>query len=485
MLFNSYLFILLFLPLTLLLYYGLNHFNHSKMAKGSLILMSLIFYGYFHIAYLLILTGSVLFNFFLSRIFTYDLKHKKIFLFVGIFANIGLIFYFKYFNFFIENINVITGREVFALKNILMPLGISFFTFQQISFLVDSYRGETADYHFLDYALFITFFPQLIAGPIVMHQEMIPQFRNPEKRRFSHNMFARGLFLFSAGLFKKVMIADTLANGVNWGYNNIASATVLDALVTTFLYSFQIYFDFSGYCDMANGIASMFHFELPINFDSPYKSKSIREFWQKWHMTLTRFLTKYLYIPLGGSKNGTFRTMLNVMIVFLISGIWHGAAWTFVLWGILHGIANVFSRMMRRTFEKIPGGIRTAGTFVMVSIFWIFFRADTLEQVVLFGKILLQNRSFALSYGLLEQFHLIEFTYLEDHVGFWGRLAQSIPAIHLILCGGISALIVFVPHNINRKVFKPTFFSALLTIVLFVWSILSLSNLSAFLYFNF
>lgn len=381
MLFNSYIFVLFFLPLTLALYYGLNRLGKFTLSKMMMVCMSLWFYAYFHVSYLFLILGSVLFNYTCSKLLLRLNKGRlRISLLTfGILVNLGAIFYFKYFNFFLDNLNLLAHTSI-SVGEILMPLGISFFTFQQISYLVDSYRQETQDYTFLDHSLFVTFFPQLIAGPIVFHQEMIPQFHEPRRKYLDHNMLARGIRLFSIGMFKKVMIADVLGKGVDWGFANSGAMTGLDAAVVSVLYSLQIYFDFSGYCDMACGLANMFGLELPLNFSSPYKSASILEFWQRWHITLTRFLRKYIYFPLGGSKKGTARTMLNVMIVFLISGIWHGAAWTYILWGLLHGVASVLCRIFRKAWDKVPRIIGIFFTFMFVNLTWILFRAESLFQ---------------------------------------------------------------------------------------------------------
>lgn len=487
MLFNSYIFILLFLPLALVLYYGLNHWKRETEAKLVLLGMSLWFYAYFHLWYLLLITGSILFNYFCSRII---LKRRtcsgtgKLWLVLGVSVNISVIFYFKYFNFFLENVNGIFGWEL-PLKEILMPLGISFFTFQQISYLVDSYRMETGDYGFLDYALFVTFFPQLVAGPIVLHQEMIPQFRDKARKRLNQEMLARGIWLFAMGLFKKVMIADVLGKGVDWGFGAPELLTGLEAALVSVLYTLQIYFDFSGYCDMACGIANMFHLELPQNFNSPYKSRSILEFWQRWHMSLSRFLRKYIYFPLGGSRKGTVRTLGNVIIVFLISGIWHGAAWTFVLWGGLHGLANVLNRIFKKTWEKLPALLCWLGTFLFVNLTWILFRAESLQDAGIFYGKLFAPWEWRISHALSEQFALLEFTYIVEHVSLLRNMLGQYPWIYMGIVLSLAMVLALVPRNLHEKKFVPRVGNALASIVLLVWSIMSLSGLSAFLYFNF
>lgn len=486
MLFNSYIFILLFLPLSIILYFSLNRMKMEKMAKVVLIGMSLWFYAYFRIEYLILIVASVLFNFFFSKWILAAKKQnlRKISLAVGICANIAVIFYFKYFNFFLENLQLISGRA-FDIKEILMPLGISFFTFQQISYLVDSYRNETAEYGFIDYALFVTFFPQLVAGPIVLHEEMIPQLNDKARKTFSHEKMAQGIYLFAVGLFKKVMIADILGKGVNWGYSNLEYLTGPDAVIVSVLYTLQIYFDFSGYCDMACGIASMFHLELPLNFNSPYKAVSILDFWKRWHMSLTRFLRKYIYFPLGGSKKGVAITMLNVMIVFGVSGIWHGAEWTFIIWGLLHGVANVLCRLFKKVWDKVPKFFAWLATFIFVDLMWIFFRAPSLGDAGRFFKKIFSPWEMKISNALLQCFDLLEFTYIEDHMGALGNIIAKFPFLHLLFILSAALIIALIPRNCHEKTFKPGVWNGLGSIILIVWSVFSLSGISTFLYFNF
>ncbi len=486
MLFNSYIFILFFLPVALGIYYGFLKFNKVKWAQASLIIMSLWFYGYFHLSYLFILVGSILFNYLFSRLLIHPRLEKwyKALLAVGLIANVTVIFYFKYYDFFIENISRLIGRES-TLLNVLMPLGISFFTFQQISYLVDSYRGETKDYNFREYMLFVVFFPQLIAGPIVLHEEMIPQFRDESRRRFSQERFAKGLWMFAIGLAKKVIVADTLAGSVNWGFSEISQIGALDTVAIAILYSLQIYFDFSGYCDMACGIANMFHFDLPVNFNSPYKAVSIIDFWKRWHMSLTRFLRKYIYFPMGGSKKGTIRTYVNIMFVFLVSGVWHGANWTFILWGVLHGALQVLNRIFGGVWDKVPKGLRVLSTFIVVSLLWVLFRADSVSDAfALYGK-LLQPWNMEMTPMLLRQFDVFEFKFLKEHIGLWQSVTNAFPALQLLVVMGIAVFVSFFCKNCHEKEFKPSLGRAFYTVVLLVWSILSLSGLSTFLYFNF
>ena len=382
MLFNSYIFIFLFLPLTVAVYYFFNHIGKNEWAKMALIGMSLWFYGYYNISYLQIICCSVIVNYMVSRILLRCRSatvYKKLILAAGVFFNIGLIFYYKYFDFFIANINAVFQQD-FALRHIILPLGISFYTFQQISYVIDSYKGETEGYTFREYVLFVTFFPQLVAGPIVLHNEIIPQFRDSANLQIKYDNWNKGFVFFSLGLAKKVLIADTFGAAVDWGYSNIPLMGTLDAIIVILSYTLQIYFDFSGYCNMASGIALFFNIRLPENFCSPYKAKSVVEFWDRWHMTLNRFLKQYIYIPLGGSRKGNIRTYINIWIVFLVSGIWHGANWTFIVWGCMHGAANIFERMCGKTIGRIHKYVRQGVTFFFVNISWVFFRAASLAE---------------------------------------------------------------------------------------------------------
>lgn len=486
MLFNSYIFILFFLPLALALYFGLNKLGKEKVAMVFLIGMSLWFYAYFQVSYLWILVGSVLFNYLFSKLVYAKKteKYHKLFLGIGVIANVGLIFYFKYYNFFLENVNAVFGTSMTLLK-IVMPLGISFFTFQQISYLVDSYRGETKDYSFLEYALFVVFFPQLIAGPIVLHDEMVPQFRDSKKKNFHHEDFAKGLWWFAIGLGKKVLLADTLGRGVDWGYSNVGILGALDTALVALVYALQLYFDFSGYCDMASGLAAMFRFELPLNFDSPYKALSIADFWNRWHASLGRFLRKYVYFPLGGSRKGKARANLNLFLVFFVSGVWHGASWTYILWGMMNGIARVLYSIFANIWDRVPKWIRCLSTFSFFAGSLIMFRSANVGQALEMYGNLLQPWNLQVSLDFLHQFDVLEFTYIEEHVGFLGSFIEAFPAMHALIVTGAALFMAWVPANCHEKEFVPTLPKALGTIVLLVWSIVSLSGLSSFLYFNF
>jgi alginate O-acetyltransferase complex protein AlgI len=306
---------------------------------------------------------------------------RKQLLIFGILGNVGLLGYFKYGDFFLENLNYLFGLNI-PLLFLALPLAISFFTFQQIAYLVDSYRGEVKEYKFINYAVFITFFPQLIAGPIVHHKEMMPQFSNVQNKIINIQNIAIGLLVFSMGLFKKVVLADTFAVWATRGFDEAEALTFVEAWVASLSYTFQLYFDFSGYADMAIGAALLFNIKLPINFNSPYKSVNIQDFWRRWHITLSRFLRDYIYIPLGGKKEGNFKACNNLMITFLIGGVWHGAGWTFIFWGFLHGAALVGHRVWSQMGFKMNAIIGGILTFFFVNFSWVFFRAKEWNDAI-------------------------------------------------------------------------------------------------------
>jgi len=372
LLFNSHVFIFAFLPITLLLYFFLNSKVSNRAGQIFLVLSSLFFYSWWSILYLPLLLGSILFNYFVG---SYLIKNQnRLLLFFGIVSNLALIGYFKYRDFFISNLNMLLSSNI-ELIHLALPLAISFFTFQQISYLVDSYTQKGKGYSFLNYALFVTFFPQLIAGPIVHHKEMMPQFLDSSNRVFNYKNISIGLTIFALGLFKKIAIADSFAIWAIEGFDSSTTLTFVEAWVTSFSYTFELYFDFSGYTDMAIGLALLFNIKLPINFNSPYRAKNIQDFWRRWHITLSRFLKDYIYIPLGGNRKGEIRLYLNLMITFILGGLWHGAGWTFVFWGFLHGLALVIHRIWSKFDINLPLWFAWFLTFNFINISWVFFRA--------------------------------------------------------------------------------------------------------------
>jgi alginate O-acetyltransferase complex protein AlgI len=395
MLFNSYAFIFVFLPIALLGFFVLGRLS-NQLAAFWLMAASLIFYGDPISVYVLLLVGSVAFNFacgtYLAR---ENGRHRRALFWAAIAANLTLLAYFKYTNFFVAELSRVTGIDI-GIGRIILPTGISFFTFTQIAFLVDTYRGKVQEFNLIHYALFVSYFPHLIAGPVLHHGEMMPQFRKPQTYRFDFENIAVGLTIFLIGLFKKVILADNVATYVSPVFDvsaGAASSGMAGAWMAALAFGLQLYFDFSGYSDMAIGLSRMFGVILPLNFASPYKAVNIIEFWRRWHMTLSRFLRDYLYIALGGNRHGPARRHLNLLITMLLGGLWHGAGWTFLAWGGLHGLMLVGNHAwqgLRRRMGQDPGeplplplhGASVVFTFLAVTIAWVFFRAPDFETAV-------------------------------------------------------------------------------------------------------
>lgn len=345
MLFNSYEFLLLFLPITFFVYFYLNSKKLITLSKIFLVSASLFFYSWWNPIYLPLILGSMIFNFYIGQ--SLGRKSTKKMLTFGIVGNVTLLGYFKYTDFFIENFNWALNKDV-ELLHLALPLAISYFTFQQIAFLVDSYRGETKEYNFLNYALFITFFPQLLMGPIIHHKDIIPQFQTKWKSFIKWENVALGLFIFAIGLSKKKLIGDPLTDYAQYAFNNAQKLSMIEAWYASVSYVLSYYFDLSGYADMAIGVGKMFNINIPKNFNSPYKARNFADYWKRWHITLSKFLGDYIYKSLGGNKTIIWIVYLNIMITFFVSGFWHGAGWNFVVWGLLNGIFVVMAHMMKK-----------------------------------------------------------------------------------------------------------------------------------------
>lgn len=529
MLFNSYLFVFVFFPICLLGYYGLLRLQKPVAARVFLIAMSLWFYGYFNLSYLFIMICSIGVNFLFHRLLSRKETgengaektgtfHKAVMIFAVAF-NLGVLFYFKYFDFFLSTVNEVFGSS-FALRGILLPLGISFFTFQQISFVVDTYRGEVKNCPLDQYALFVSFFPQLIAGPIVNHGEMLPQFEKMGENKPDWERIAGGFALFVMGLAKKVLLADTFGAGVDYGYGNIAALGRADAFFVVLFYSLQLYFDFSGYCDMAVGIGRMLGIEIPVNFDSPYKAVNIIDFWKRWHITLNRFFTKYVYIPLGGNRRGEGRMYLNFLIVFFLSGLWHGAGYHFIVWGMMHGVLYVATRFwqkhvkpvfhggealgaesgtvpMQKTASAGEPGLKTrvgckimtvvsqVVTFLYVSIAWVYFRAADVGQATSLLVTAFGGKMQKLSADLAECFQMDEFWYVIKVLHLDNLSVSRYILMFVILAAGL--YLSMIGKNAAGRVARLKYRAgtAAVIAVLMVWCVLSFSGVSTFLYFNF
>ena len=409
-------------------------------------------------------------------------KNAKLLLSFGIFLNVSALGYYKYFDFFISNVNGLIHTD-FPLLDIALPLGISFFTFQQIAYLVDAYRQDTEKYKFWKYALFVTFFPHLIAGPLVHHKDVMPQFSMKTKRINVENI-AKGFIIFTIGLFKKAVIADTLAIWASAGFNAPDQLTFLEAWIASLSYTFQLYFDFSGYSDMAIGAALFFNIKLPINFNSPYKAVNIQDFWKRWHMTLTRFLTYYLYIPLGGNRKGTARTYVNIFIIFIVSGLWHGAGWTFVFWGGLHGVASIVNRLWQQLGFRMNKFLGWLITFLFVNSTWVFFRAKTWDDAIRMLTTMSGVNGFVLPDYVSRWMQSNDVVFTSDfHLVTMTNIPLEWMAFGLVIA---FIVVLFFRNSIQLgEMFVPSWKWAVYVSLLFLLSIFSMSKVSEFLYFNF
>ena len=459
MLFSSAEFIFGFLPVTFLIYFVLAR-TSLIYARLWLLLASIFFYGWWNPANILLITASMAFNFIVgSALFK---SRRRGVLALGVSANVATLFYYKYANFFIGNLNLIADKQ-FPFLHVVLPLGISFFTFTQIAYLVDCYQGKASDYKFSNYCLFVTFFPHLIAGPIVHHTQLMPQFEDRKNIKPVIDNITRGIFVFNIGLAKKLIIADTLSTIVANGYSNAASLSTSQAWFTSLAYSIQLYFDFSGYSDMAIGLALLFNIDLPPNFNSPYKSINIQEFWRRWHITLSRFLRDYIYVPLGGNRRGEWFTARNLMITFVLGGIWHGAGWTFAMWGFLHGTALVIHRLWTRLSITVPGWIAVPITFLFVNVAWVFFRAPSWHDAISMIGAMTDVRDARQEFVLVHDYFFAP---------IWV----------------VSFVLLFLPNSTESlTAFKPSLRYAFLVIFLIVMNILFLNSTpnQEFLYFDF
>ena len=523
MLFNSYIFIFIFLPLVLLGWYLLNSYNKYSLANIFLAGMSLWFYGYFNVYYLAIILSSIGLNYLLSYLLTKipaaetvssdtvlsDVSDsgvsgptsrtklwRRIGLAAGIVINLGILFYFKYYDFFIENINMAFHTD-FTLRHILLPLGISFFTFQQLSFFIDRCLGRCEHYSLINYVTFVTFFPQLIAGPIVLYKEMIPQFEDTSKRSFNASSFSRGIYLFVLGLAKKVLLADTFALMANYGFAQTFSLDCISTIVVILSYTFELYFDFSGYSDMAIGLGRMFNIELPINFNAPYRACSIKEFWQRWHITLSRFFVTYVYIPLGGSRKGRVRMLLNTFIIFLLSGLWHGAAWTYVAWGAVHGLLVVWDNLgivgikgheeKRPSRFHIPAWLGWIFTFSLFNLSLFFFRSTSMMAAAQLFKNLFSGNYTGKIHDIAAQLDISEIYIVRQAIEMAApNMVNYIYLFFMILLFVLAFFLIFRPNAYERTLRgELTSGRCWIVCILLVWCIVSLSQVSTFLYFNF
>lgn len=483
MVFNSYIFVFAFLPICLVGYYLLGKIPNKVIAKFWLLGCSFVCYSYVNPIFIIFLIASILINYGINYYLRKVERYSGLILTLGLILNIGSLLYYKYTNFFLENVNSLLKTD-FALIKLVMPLGISFFTFKQIGYLVDSYKTpEKTEYSLLDFALFIAFFPQLIAGPIAYHDELIPQLHKKKNYHFQLENFSAGVTQFFYGLGKKLLLADVLSGFVAVCFAERETANSTLAILGMIAYTIQIYFDFSGYSDMAVGVGRMLNIETVENFDSPYKAITIGDFWKRWHISLTRFFTRYVYFPLGGSRKGEVRTYVNVMIIFFLSGLWHGADWTFIIWGLMHGAAQVFDKLCKPVIQKIPSVITRIVTFIFVNFAWVFFRADNLKSAIGLIKEMFAGKFLALDETMVTAFLTPEiewFLTLINHLEWQVYL----PYVFIAIAAGIALFMTNVTQRIKSGSYK-SIVNAVWVSVLAVLSIMSFSTVTSFIYMNF
>lgn len=486
MIFSSYGFIFAFLPLCLAGYYAFGMINR-RAGQVWLLAASVFFYGYWDWRFFPLLLGSMTFNYVIgSRLLLKSMKSSgtggtKVLLWVGIGGNLALLGWFKYAGFFVDTVKgfgIWNGPDL----KIILPIGISFFTFTQVAFLVDAAKGCVRNSSFSNYGLFVTFFPHLLAGPILHHAEMMPQFDRDEALRPDARNIAAGLLLFAIGIFKKVLIADQFAPLANAGYENWALLAPTGTWLATTAYSLQLYFDFSGYTDMALGLALFFNIELPMNFNSPYKATDVQDFWRRWHMTLSRFLRDYLYFPLGGSCRSELLTWRNLLVVFVLGGLWHGAGWTFVIWGVMYGVGMCVHRAWHRTGLRLPRPLAWVTTILFVHVAWIFFRSRTLEQAwAIVGKLAGIGGKPQTDLGVTGLLTKVADT--GQSIFFRDSISATWVLGATLIFGGIAVL---APNSGElRSRFKPGWATACAVGGGIGFAVLQLGRVREFLYFNF
>lgn len=475
MIFSTYRFILVFLPVTFGVYFLLNRFRYYTISKIWLVLASFYFYAQgspdFFPFFLASVVGNYVVGSCLVRMDGEQHTQRKLLLLLGILANVGLLGYYKYTDFFIENWNLLTGSEI-ALRHIVLPIGISFFTFQLIAFLVDSYRGETKQYDIINYLLFITFFPQLIVGPIIHHAEVVPQFEDEKNLKLNPDHVAAGLFLFSIGCAKKILLADPLTTDAQSFFGAIDSQLpMLESWYHSIEYTVSYYFDLSGYADMAIGLGMMFNIVIPHNFDSPYKARNFQDYWRRWHMTLSRFLSNYIFRSVY-RKNVKWRNYyVATMATFFVSGFWHGAGWTFVVWGIVNGFFVCTASWMKRKGKKFPAPVAYALTAVGVVAARVLFVADSFTDAWNVYRGMLNFGSLGSGgYEILR------------HI--WGFLEGNASCAVLLVIG--LGICWFLPNSRQlQERFKPDWKTAVFAAVLLVACFTQMNQVVQFLYFQF
>lgn len=474
MIFSSYTFIFIFFPIVLFGYYIICRIQKTVAPKLWLIAASLCFYAQGNLKFIPILLFTILSNFLIAHGIQHTRKYKWIampLLLIGLFIDLGILFYYKYCNFFLENVNQVMGTEYF-LENIVLPLGISFYTFQLVTYLTDCYRGEARIAGFVDYMVFVTFFPQLIVGPIVRHDEIFPQLRYPQRLFYlKQENIMKAMLLFSIGCAKKILLADPLILHAQDFYLNMGSGNFFESWGGVLAYTFAYYFDFSGYADMAVGLGLFFNIELPFNFNSPYKARNFADFWRRWNITVSNFLNDYVFKNIFHFGDGVIKLVLATMITFLASGIWHGAGWHFIFWGLANGVLVVMANLMTLKQKELPFFIAWFLTFFTMVLTRVLFDSNDMQQAVQVYKGLFDLR---LLFQNAEDFWQLGADYLSAN---WSVL------LLLILCAFIS----FFFKNAQEWTdsFTPKWYMPAYCALLLVLSLFYMGKVSTFLYFQF
>lgn len=490
MILPSYSFIFIFLPIVIIGYYLFNSRSMYTAGKIVLLLASLLFYYSMGWKGFIVLGSSIIICYLIA---TYGLKasHSSIIrqslLTIGVLVNILLLLYCKYLGYFELLLNKYAGSSL-TFTALVIPVGISYFTFSQISFLVDSYRNPDEKYSLIDYAIYVSFFPKITVGPIVFAKEFIPQLNNESYKRPDYTRLSKGFVRLTLGLSKKLILADNIGPFVDLCYQNISSLGTTNALLAIVGYTLQIYFDFSGYCDIAIAICMMLGFDIIDNFDAPYRAISINDFWKRWHISLTRFFRNYLYIPLGGNRKGVIRTYINTLIIFLVSGLWHGAATTFIVWGAIHGVGIIISKIISPVTKHVPKFIRFAVTFVFINLSWVFFRSPDLNTASAIFKQLFSGNFTPVNANIIAacippEAQLIQWITLQYAPALTYYVACAV-VILFIIAGLLLCTLGKTAREITEN-FTATKTRLTITVILFVWSILSLSQVTEFIYVNF
>lgn len=480
---TSYTFVLAFLPVTLLGWTCLNKKEKYRAADAFLASASLVFIGSYDYRFVFMVLTAVCINYWSARYMGMikEMGWRKAVMAFLVLVNLGMLVFLKYCNWF----RTLYDSDA-VLWKLLVPIGISFYTLEQICFIVDTCKSGSMKYSFREYVLFSAYFPVIVSGPILRHDDFIMQLREKGCRSVSAEKVAEGLTGFCLGMGKKVIIASWLGKIAALGFDDVESAKSLTMILSVLAYTLQLYFDFSGYCDIVEGISSMFGFSLPMNFNSPYKAVSIGDFWKRWHMTLTGFLTKYVYIPLGGSRKGKIRQYANIFIVFLVSGFWHGASLTYVLWGIMHGICMVADKIIGKAWLKLPKAVGKAATFIMVALMWVPFRAESIyDTYMIYWTMVFSDRSVVGDFGK-HTFAMVAYI-CEQYMGIARDLIVGTQNIVTVMIMLVLLVVVFRGKNvmeIKKESDKKIGMAVLCGIILFV-SVLQFQGVGTFIYEGF